>query len=145
MTTDVHQLLFGEIGIARHLVTGIATGVGCEEHQRLLTLVDEFHVASGGQVVLTVAQHSIHQTVGIPHALPCVTGVVRIDGLDGVIVGIRQIDKHILGQIVHQVTDITGRHDQIDCTRQLFVEHGRLLRSCTHVIATQTVTALETA
>ena len=96
-------------------------------------------------MISLVAQHGLHQTVGIPHALARIASIVGIDGLDGVLLGVREIHKHILRQIVHHISHITGRHDQIDVLRQPIVEHGRLLRGGTHVIATETVTTLETA
>ena len=47
MTTDIHQFLFSEIGVTRHLITGISIGIGGKEHQRLLALIDELHPAAG--------------------------------------------------------------------------------------------------
>ena len=145
MTTDIHQFLFGEIGVARQLVAGITLRILLEKHQRLLAPIDEGHPTARREMISLIAQHGLYQTVGVPHALARITSIIGIDGLDGVLLGVREVDEHILWQVVHHITHITGRHDQIDVLRQFVVEHGRLLRGGTHIIATETVATLETA
>ena len=145
MTTDVHQLLLEEITVARHLITGITVRIGLEKHLRHLALVDKGHPTTGREVIGVVAQDSLYETVRVPHALTSVTSIVGIDRLDRVPVCIGEVCHHVLWQIVHLITDITGRHDKINFLRQFAVEDSRLLGSSTHVIAAEAVASLETS
>ena len=65
-------------------------------------------------MVGSVTLYGIDQTVSIPHALACVAVIVRIDGLDRIQVGVRKVGHDIFWQVVHLVTNITGRHNQLD-------------------------------
>ena len=96
-------------------------------------------------MILIITQYGIHQAVGVPHALTGITGIVGVYRLDRVPVRIGEVYQYVLWQVVHLVTDVTGRHDEVNLLRELAVEDCRLLGGGTHVITTQTVTSLETA
>ena len=142
---DIHQFCLGEIGVARHLIACIAVGVLLEQHERLLSLVNKADIATWRQYVLIITEDGVDQTVGVPHALAGVASVVGVDRLDGVLFGVRQVNKDILGRIVHEVANVAGRHDYVDIVGQLVIENGRLLRGSTHVVSTEAVARLESS
>ena len=96
-------------------------------------------------MISLVTQHGLHQAIGIPHALTGITSIIRVDSLDRILLGIGKVYQHILRQIVHHISYVTGRHDQVDILWQFVIENGRLLRSSTHVIATKAVATFKAA